>query len=94
MITQRWAIGLPVLRVALVATASVLVWLVVRMGESDVAFPPPPMLAVIAMLPVNVVCLVLVARLLRREGRSVREVLGYEPRRLGRDLLWGCCGSW
>lgn len=89
MTTRRWAIGLPVLRVALVATASVLVWLVVRMGESDVAFPPPPMLAVIAMLPVNVVCLVLVARLLGRDGRSIREVLGYEPRRLGRDLLWG-----
>ena len=89
MTTWRWAIGLPVLRVALVATASVLVWLVVRMGESDVSFPPPPMLAVVAMLPVNVICLLIVARLLRREGRSIREVLGFEPRRLGRDLLWG-----
>lgn len=89
MTTRRWAIGLPVLRVALVAAASVSVWLIARIDEVDLAFPPPPMLAVVAMLPVNVVCLLLVARLLRGEGRTVRELLGYEPRRLGRDLLWG-----
>lgn len=89
MTTQRWAIGLPVLRIVLVAVASVATWLVARIGESDVAFPPPPMLAVIALLPVNIICLVLVARLLRREGRGIRELLGFEPARIVRDLLWG-----
>lgn len=85
----RWAIGLPVLRVALVAAASALTWLVVNAVERDVAFPPPAMLAAVAMLPVNVICLWVVARLLRKEGRTIRELLGFVPRRIGKDLLWG-----
>lgn len=84
-----WAIGLPVLRVGLVAGASALTWLLVSVVESGIAFPPPPMLAVVAMLPVNIVCLWLVARLLRRQGRTIRELLGFAPRRLLRDFLWG-----
>lgn len=86
---SKWAIGLPLLRVALVAAASALTWLVLSGLDPGIAFPPPPVIAVIAMVPVNVVCLVLVAQLLRRDGRSLREALGYEPRRIGRDLLWG-----
>ncbi|MGM7668246.1 lysostaphin resistance A-like protein [Microbacterium sp. A93] len=85
---KRWAIGLPVLRIGLVAAASTLTWLIVSAFES-VTFPPPPMIAVVAMLPVNIICLLLVARLLRRDGRSIRDVLGFEPRRILRDLLWG-----
>lgn len=85
----RWALGLPALRVALLAAASALTWLVVNAFESNVAFPPPAMLAAVAMLPVNVICLWLVVRLLRREGRTVRELLGFEPRRIFTDLLWG-----
>lgn len=86
---SKWAIGLPLLRVALVAAASAFTWLVISGIDPGVVFPPPPAIAVIAMVPVNVVCLVLVARLLRRDGRSLREVLGYKPRRIGTDLLWG-----
>ncbi|WP_435746292.1 lysostaphin resistance A-like protein [Microbacterium sp. PMB16] len=89
MTTTRWAIALPVLRVVLVAAASALIWLVFRTVESDLAFPPPPMIAIVAMLPVNIVCLWLVARLLKRDGRTIRDVLGFEPRRIGKDLLWG-----
>lgn len=85
----RWAIGLPVLRVALVAAASVLVWLSVRAVDSAAAFPLPSMLSAAAMLPVNVICLVLLSGILKREGRSIRELLGFRPRRVLIDLLWG-----
>lgn len=85
----RWAIGLPLLRAMLVAAASAATWLIVSAFEPGVVFPPPAMLAAVAMLPVNIVCLLLVARLLKRQGRSIRELLGFDPRRLGRDLLWG-----
>lgn len=86
---SRWALGLPVLRIALVAAASTLTWLIVNVVESDVAFPPPAMLAAVAMLPVNVVCLWLIARILRQEGRTIRGMLGFEARRIFKDLLWG-----
>lgn len=86
---SRWAIGLPLLRWALVAAASVLAWLIVGVFTEAVAFPLPSLLAAVAMLPVNLVCLLLVARILRREGRSIRELLGFDPRRILTDLLWG-----
>ena len=85
----RWAIGLPVLRVALVAAASGATWLVIRAVGQDVAFPPPPVIAVIAMIPVNLLCLVLVGRLLHAQGSGIREMLGFSARRIGTDLLWG-----
>lgn len=84
-----WALGLPLLRVGLVAAASGLTWLIVAVFESGVSFPPPPMLAVVAMIPVNLLCLWLVARLVRRQGSSLRELLGRAPLRLVRDFLWG-----
>ncbi|MGO3227352.1 MAG: lysostaphin resistance A-like protein [Agrococcus casei] len=87
--TPRWAIGLPVLRVVLVAAASGLTWVSVSVFDGGVSFPPPPMLAVLAMVPVNLICFWLVRRLLHRQGRTIRELLGFEPRRLLRDLLWG-----
>ncbi|MFB7251611.1 lysostaphin resistance A-like protein [Microbacterium sp. NPDC056234] len=84
-----WAVGLPLLRVALVATASALTWLAINGIDPGVVFPPPPVIAVIAMLPVNLVCLMIVTRLLRREGRTLRELFAYEPRRIASDLCWG-----
>lgn len=84
-----WAIGLPLLRVVLVAAASALVWLIVRIFDADAAFPPPAMLSAVAMLPVNIVCLVLLSRILKREGRSIRALLDFAPRRIVVDLLWG-----
>lgn len=86
---SRWVIGLPLLRIALVAAASAFTWLILSAVESDVAFPPPAMLAAVSMLPVNIICLWMLLRLLHREGRSVRGMLGFEPRRLVKDLLWG-----
>lgn len=83
-----WALGLPLLRIALVAAASALTWLLVR-AAGDVVFPPPAVLASLAMLPVNVICLALVARLLRCEGVRLRDALGIRPGHLLRDFLWG-----
>lgn len=87
--STRWAVGLPVLRVVLVAAASALTWVIISIVESGVTFPAPPMIAVVTMLPVNIVCLLLVVRLLRGEGRSIRDLLGFERRRVLKDFLWG-----
>src|SRR5690606_23044817 len=43
----------------------------------------------LALAPVNVICLLLLARLLRREGTSIRQLAGLERSRIGRDLAWG-----
>lgn len=43
----------------------------------------------LALLPVNVVCLLVVRRLYRVRGRTLKQALGVEPGRVGRDVLWG-----
>lgn len=82
-----WALGLPLLRIALVAIASTLVWLIA--GALPDTFPPSPLLSAVAMLPVNVICLLLVIHLVRRQGGSVAVLLGWRKDRIGRDLAWG-----
>lgn len=82
-----WVMGLPLLRIGLVAVASTVVWLLASAQLE--AFPPSPLLSSVAMLPVNIVCLVVVHRLVRRDGGSLREMLGWRRDRVWRDLAWG-----
>ena len=84
-----WGIGLPAGRVLLVALACSLSWALLVAGVGWSAFPPSPLVAVVAMLPVNVVCLVFVVRRIRATGGSVGALIGYRRGCLGRDILWG-----
>ncbi|MFE5407889.1 CPBP family intramembrane glutamic endopeptidase [Microbacterium sp. NPDC056569] len=84
-----WGIGLPALRVLLVAAACTLAWLLLVAAVGPSAFPPSPLVAVVAMLPVNVLCLVLVVRRTHSMGTTVAALIGYRRGRLGRDILWG-----
>lgn len=70
--------------VAVLVTAGI-----VRALGQPVGFPPVPLLSAVYLLPVNLVCLVLLRRVLHREGRSVRDLLGFDRSRLGRDTSWG-----
>ncbi len=88
-LSTGWAVGLPLLRIGLVAAASALTWVIVQLIEPGIAFPPPALLASLAMLPVNLICLFLLARLLKRAGSSIRELLGFDRRRVLTDLLQG-----
>ncbi len=85
----RWVIGLPLLRIALVAAASALAWILVGLTVGWTPFPPSALLATVAILPVNIVCFVLVRARLRAEGRTVGDLIGFRRGRLGRDVLWG-----
>lgn len=82
------AVGLMLGRVALVGVASVLVW-AVFLPTGATAFPPSPLFAVLAMLPVNLVCLWWVRRLVHDRGSRLRDLIGYSRARIGRDVLWG-----
>ena len=69
-LSTGWAVGLPLLRIGLVAVASVITWAIVQLIEPGIAFPPPSLLASLAMLPVNLICLFLLAGCL--SGPAVR----------------------
>jgi uncharacterized protein len=83
------SLALPLLRIALVAAASVLTWLTLGLAGQWTAFPPIPLLAAVALLPINVLCLVLVRRGLHRRGLRARDLIGFSGRRLPGDIGWG-----
>ena len=76
------------IRLGLVAAATAGAWLVVRAADGTAAFPPTPMLASLSLLPVNVISLLLVSRLLRSEGQSLRSLFA-PGRSVLRDTGWG-----
>lgn len=82
--------GLLGVRIGLVAVATVSAWLIAASIVPGAKFPPSPMLASLALLPVNLITLWLVSRMLRAKGSSLREL--FAPRR-GRgalaDIGWG-----
>lgn len=81
-------VGLAVGRLLSVGVACVLVtWLVVLLGF-DSSFPPTPLVATLALIPVNLATLFIARRMLRRGGSRLRELIGFERSRLGRDALW------
>lgn len=84
----RRAVAVLALRLVLVGIVTVIAWLFVSRAGAT-AFPPSPLFASLALLPVNIVCLLLLRRMLRTEGRSLRDLLGWDKARLGRDIGWG-----
>lgn len=87
--TTTWRVALPWVRVALVAAAALATsGVLMALGQ------PSGMAAVstfgaIYLLPVNILSLVLVGWLLRRESSSIRAAIGFDRPRLGRDIGWG-----
>ncbi|RNF38110.1 CPBP family intramembrane glutamic endopeptidase [Planococcus salinus] len=55
----------------------------------DVTFPFLPDLSVIYFTIVNVFCFFLLSRILKNEGRSIKELAGFQSARLGKDVLYG-----
>lgn len=76
-------------RLGAVLLVTFVMWVLLRMLSVETRFPPSTMWATLGLFPVNALCLVLVRRTARADGSSLRAALGFERRRLGRDLLWG-----
>src|SRR5699024_149145 len=83
------ALGLLTARVVMVALATLLVWLLALSTDRDAAYPPSPLLASLALLPVNIASLWLVTHLLRSEGGSLRELYGVRSDRRLRGEMGG-----
>lgn len=69
--------------------AYVLVWALLGAFGAWTAFPAAPMVGVVALLPVNIVCLLWVRRLVHDEGGRLNDLIGFSAKRLGTDILWG-----
>lgn len=77
-------IRLPLLILGAAATLGLL-----AVAGRPLAFPLAPDLASLYFIVVNAISLVILQRIVRREGRTVRDLLGFSRARLGQDILWG-----
>lgn len=84
-----WPLALPWLRVGMVAIAALATAGILALVGQPAGPEAVGTLSALYLLPVNIVTLWLVARLLRREGSSLRELIGFDRSRLGRDIAWG-----
>ena len=88
----RSAGSLLLARLVLVAAATVVAWLILSTVAGEVPFPPPPVIAALTLLPVNIVCVLLTVRLLRAEGETLRDLFAYHRgtwlRATGWGLIW------
>jgi membrane protease YdiL (CAAX protease family) len=87
-IGAKAALALAAGRVVAVGAATALAtWVVVLLGF-DSSFPPTPLVATLALIPVNLATLFIARRMLHRAGSRLRDLIGFEASRLGRDVLW------
>lgn len=85
-----WPLVMAFVRIPLMLLGAFVVWAVLAASGQQEAFFLP-LGTTLAMNAVNLVCLGLLSGLLRREGKRLRDVLGFDRARLGRDLVWGLC---
>ena len=77
------------LRLGMVLVISLLTWAVLRSTAGVSAFPPDTMWATLGLLPVNIICLLVVARFYRNQGLSLRDAMGIQRGRIAKDIGWG-----
>ncbi len=84
-----WPLALPWARVALVAIAALVTTGIIAATGQSVGLATAALFAALYLLPVNLLCLFAVRRLVHNEGGTLRAMIGFDPARLGRDILWG-----
>lgn len=85
-----WPAVMALVRTPLIVLSAGLVWVVLVVAGQREAFAWPIATA-LSMNLVNVASVLLLARLLRREGRRLSDLLGPVRGRLARDIGWGLC---
>lgn len=62
---------------------------VLKLSGLDITFPFLPDLSTVYFTVVNVMCFFLLYQMLKKEGRTIKELIGFRPDRLGKDILYG-----
>jgi uncharacterized protein len=83
-----WPALLPFIRVALVALAALATTGLIAATGQPIGPASAAVFAAVYLLPVNIISLIAVRRLVRRDGGTLRAMVGYRRERVGRDLLW------
>lgn len=77
------------IRFPMLIAALLLLALVFRRSGMEVMFPFMPDVSVIYFTAVNIACFFLMGNILRSEGRTFREIVGFRRETAGKDVLFG-----
>lgn len=80
---------LPFARVAAVALAMLATMGILAVAGQPAGLAAAGSLSALVLLPVNIVTLLVIRRIVHREGTTLRAMTGFARKRLGRDILWG-----
>ncbi|MFC4023666.1 CPBP family intramembrane glutamic endopeptidase [Oceanobacillus longus] len=87
MLKHAWIISL--IRFPMLIIAMIVMFLLLQLFGLEFQFPFLSELSTVYFTVVNISCFVLLHRLLKVEGRSFKELVGYQRDRLGSDILYG-----
>jgi len=77
------------IRFPLLIVALLLFSLVLHLLKIDFRLPFLPDMSAIYFTVVNVLCFYILHRILKKEGRSFKELIGFRAERVGKDILFG-----
>lgn len=85
-----WPLAMAFVRLPLILLGALLVWGALAVSGHEEQFLWP-LGAALAMNFVNLLCMVLLVKLLHREGKRLGDLLDFDRSRLRRDFAWGLC---
>ncbi|HEU4808739.1 MAG TPA: CPBP family intramembrane glutamic endopeptidase [Homoserinimonas sp.] len=84
-----WPVALPYLRIGFVAIAALATSGILAAAGQPSGMPSVALYAALYLIPGNLACLLIVRRLVHRGGGTLRDLIGFDRSRLGRDFGWG-----
>jgi uncharacterized protein len=76
-------------RIPLLFVSLIIVFISLKVLGVETSFPFLPDLSTIYFTIVNVICFLLLRRIVKNEGRSLKELINFQPKHLGKDILYG-----
>ncbi|SES18912.1 CAAX protease self-immunity [Gracilibacillus ureilyticus] len=77
------------IRIPLLLVALMTIYIFINGFGYETNFPFQPELSTIYFTIVNILCFYLLHRILKKEGRSIKDLADFQPKRLGKDILQG-----
>lgn len=86
---MKSALFVSFIRIPLLIVAAGIMFLLFTRSGFTFNFPFLPELSTVFFTVVNIFCFYLMHRLLKKEGRSLKEISGFRKERLGKDIAFG-----
>ncbi|RDW18753.1 hypothetical protein CWR48_10570 [Oceanobacillus arenosus] len=87
MLKSAWLVSF--IRIPMLGIALLLLFAIFELSGLQFHFPFLPELSTVYFTVVNIICFILMHRLLKKEGRTLKELVGYHREYLFKDILYG-----